>query len=216
MKSVLELFNLEPGEKISKGKAVLSSYELKKDIGLSLHNLRAIRDGGSFMALHPGKYVRLHIDDVLMMSDTHMERITNENFVDHANGKVLIGGLGVGLIIYNLMGKLKDGIVTNITVIEKSQDNINLIGPYFKHQNIKIINDDIFTWQPKKGEKFDTIYFDIWPEISTDNLADMKRLHNRFKYKLNRENSNRFMDSWLKDYLQKKRRKELVEDKHWC
>jgi hypothetical protein len=60
-------------------------------------------------------------------------------------------------------------------------------------------------------DKFDTIYFDIWAKISQENLAEMTKLHN--KYRKNKVSKESFMDSWLRDFLRKERQKEMRESR---
>lgn len=187
-------------EKESIGIATISKFkfEHKKD---PLFNLRAIRDGGDFM-VNDGKYVRLHVDGVLMMSDTDMEKRSNREFVQKANGKVLIAGLGIGLILPPILEKEN---VSSVIVIEKYADVITLVGDKFKNKKLSIINADIFEYKPE--EKFDTIYFDIWSNICEDNLQEIRLLHNRFKNKLNRSNPDCWMNSWMKEFLQRQKKK---------
>lgn len=167
-----------------------------------MFNLRAVRDGGSMFRMYNGKYVRLHINGELMMSDTAMERISNKDFMDNAKGRVLIAWLGLGLIISNIIDKPE---VTEVVVIEKYQDVIDLVSPKFANPKLKVICADIDEWRPEKGEKFDTIYFDIWADITTDNLSHISKLHNSFKgFKV----KGGWMDSWMKAYLQKLKRNE--------
>jgi hypothetical protein len=128
-----------------------------------------------------------------------MERSSNREFVRNANGKVLIAGLGIGLIIHNILEKEN---VSHITVIEKHKDVIDLVSPYFKSKKITFICADILEWLPPVGEKFDIIYFDIWPTICGDNMKEISMLHNRFKNKLNRSNPDCWMDSWMKKRCQ--------------
>jgi hypothetical protein len=174
-------------------------FDEQKDM---MFNLRAVRDGGAMFQMYNGKYVRLHINGELMMSDTGMERISNRDFMINAKGRVLIAGLGLGLIISNIIDKPE---VTEVVVIEKYQDVIDLVLPKFTHPKLKVICADIDEWKPEKGEKFDTIYFDIWATISTDNLSHITKLHNRFKgFKA----KDGWMDSWMKGFLQKQKREE--------
>lgn len=190
---------------VSKGIASITPYEFKESND-PIYNLRAIRDGGLLFKMYDGKYCRLVVDGKLMMSDTNMERRSNNYFINRANGKVLIVGLGLGLIIRNIIDKSE---VKEIIVIEKYQDVVDLVEPKF-HNNpkLKIICADIFTWKPAKGEKFDTIYFDIWPDINTDNLNQIRVLHNKFKFNLNRSNGEAWMNSWMKEFLQQQKKQE--------
>lgn len=191
-------------QKISKGDVHISRFFFKDETGLA--NLRAVRDGGYMFYCNEGyEYVRLRMNGKLMMSDTPLERISNKEFIDKANGKVLIAGLGLGLVIHNILKKEE---VTQITVVENNPDLIELVKPLFKDKRVFIIEADIYDFEFVKGEKWDCIYFDIWPTIDVDNLAEIKVLHNKFKHRLNRENPNCYMDSWLKKYLQNMKRKE--------
>ena len=52
---------------------------------------------------------------------------------------------------------------------------------------------------------YDTIYFDIWPTIDTNNLKDIRILHNRWKF---HKRQDGWMDSWVKQKLQNMKREE--------
>lgn len=193
---VSDIFNFDA----QKGIASISQIEFKTEND-PLYNFRMLRDAGRMFVVRDGKYVRLHVNGELMMSDTGMERISNREFIEKANGRVLIAGLGIGLILKNILDKKSVG---EIVIIEKYKDVIDLVAPKFKSNKITIIHADIFDWKPPKGEKFDTIYFDIWPEITSGNLKEIKFLHNRFK---NFKAPGAWMNSWMKEYLQKEKRK---------
>lgn len=124
-----------------------------------------------------GKYARLYVDGSLFMSDTRYERTSNLEIVRRAHGHVLIAGLGLGMILVPILKKPE---VESVTVVEKSADVIALIGRHFDAKNLVIINADIYEWKPANAEKFNVIYFDIWADTSTDDLADMGKLHRRF------------------------------------
>jgi hypothetical protein len=149
----------------------------------------------------PGTYARIYADGELMMSDTDMERRSNWTFAHKAHGRVLIAGLGLGMILTG-MDQAK---VTDVTVVEKSQDVIDLVGPHFP--KVRTICADILAWQPPKGEKWNTIYFDIWPHICTDNLKDMAVLHRRFASRLDRSDPDAWMGSWMRDVLKARQRR---------
>jgi spermidine synthase len=105
--------------------------------------------------------------------------------------------------------------VESVTVIEKYQDVIDLVAPHYAHPKLTVICADIYEWTPPKGTVYDTIYFDIWPNICTDNLKDMEKLHRRFASKLNKANPHRWMDSWLKDALKAQLRREKRNPWGW-
>jgi hypothetical protein len=160
-------------------------------------------------------YIRLKKNgEGIMMSDTPMERNTNYNFIQKANGDVLIFGLGLGLVIIPL---LKKENVKSILVVELYQDLIDLVEPILKKNDtenkLSIIQGDCFEFHKSipKEQKFDCIYGDIWIEICTDNYEEMKILTKNFKNKLNRSNPNCFIDHWMQGYLKKEIQKEKRE-----
>jgi hypothetical protein len=65
-------------------------------------------------------------------------------------------------------------------------------------------------YKPKKDEKYDTIYFDIWPFISTDNLEDMRNLS--YIWRSHKKDKGSWIGYWQRDYLQRKRAQERRED----
>ena len=137
----------------------------------------------------------------IIMSDTEMERRTNQWFVRKSQGDVLIGGLGLGMILLAIQDKPE---IRSITVVELEQEIIDLVSPQLPlNDKVMIICGDILTWKPPKGIKYDTIYFDIWNAICEDNYEDMKLLNRRFGRKLNRDNPNCWMSSWRYDEVKK-------------
>lgn len=165
-------------------------------------------------------YIRLKMNGKgIMMSDTPMERNTNRDFIQKANGDVIIFGLGLGLVILPL---LKKENVKSIMVVELYQDLIDLVEPILKKHDtenkLSVIQGDCFEIHKNipKEKKFDSVYGDIWIEICTDNYEEMKTLTKNWKSRINRENSNAFIDHWMKDYLKKQIAQEKRESyRYW-
>jgi hypothetical protein len=168
--------------------------------------VRLIKKGGSFSG------------GGIMMSDTPMERNTNYDFIQKANGDVIIFGLGLGLIVIPL---LKKENVKSILVVELHQDLIDLVEPILKQHDpenkLTIVQGDCFEFHTKiaKERKFDSIYGDIWIDISTDNYDEMKTLTKNWKNHVNRSNPNAFIDHWLKDHLKNKIQNEKRDRYYW-
>ena len=189
------------------GVATITRYKFEQSKDL-MFNLRAVRDGGGMFRMYDGEYVRMHIGGQLMMSDTAMERISNSDFIHNAKGDVFIAGLGIGLIIKNIIDKPE---VTSITVIERYQDVIDLVEPKLRHPKLKVVCANIFMYEP--AQKYDTIYFDIWAEISTENLEQINFLHRKFrKYK---KDKTSYLNSWMFDFLKRRKRKDDREELNW-
>lgn len=145
-----------------------------------------------------GEYVRLTDGFAVVMSNTPMEKRTNRQFVETAHGRVLIGGLGIGMIILAIQDK-ED--IDEIIVIEKNQEVIDLIQPQLKfNSKVKIVKGDVFTYEPEG--KFNTIYMDIWYTIGSDIYEEeMKPLIKRYrKYLVSKsEDPNCWIDCWAKN-----------------
>lgn len=159
----------------------------------------AISGGGGGYAevydLEPGHYVRLvrstsgtratsttgtrsDWTDTIVMSTTPMELRTNRVAVERAHGKVLIGGLGLG-VVARAVASLRQ--VESVTVIERAQEVIDLVGPSLP-LNIEIVPGDVATWTPPAGTRYDFVYLDIWDDIPNgDDWEEIKRLRRRFR-----------------------------------
>jgi len=156
-----------------------------------------MRDYREYYDFKPGTYTILHGSLETIMSDTPMEIRTNVDIIRKANGKVLIGGLGLGLILLELQ---KNPEIESVLIIEKNQEIIDMVLPHLKLDNrFKVVQGDIFTFELSKEQKFDTIYFDIWNGICEDNYDEMKELHKRYRKNFNLKNPQRFIDSWRKN-----------------
>lgn len=147
--------------------SVIKKFEISESEA-RMFNLGNIMSGRPLSVVDPGKYIKLIVNGDLMMSDTKFEKITNCEFCAHACGDVMIAGLGIGLILHNIRDKVNTGEVTSITIYEKYQSVIDLVSPQFTDLPILYKCEDILTYKPNKNEKYDTIYFDIWPSIDYD------------------------------------------------
>lgn len=125
-----------------------------------------------------GDYTRLMRGRVVVMSDTPMEERTNGWIMRRARGRVLINGLGIGMVLREVLAKPD---VVSVTVIEKAPEVIELVGPTFADDpRLTIIQADALEYQPPRGEKFDIVWHDIWDFICSDNLPEMHRLHRKY------------------------------------
>ena len=159
-----------------------------------------------------GNYTRLYVNGILMMSNTPMEKRTNRDVIRFSHGKVLIAGLGIGMILMEILDKKE---VESVTVIEKYKDVINLVASSFDSPKLKIILADIMEWKPQKGQTFDTIYFDIWPDVCTDNLDEIKTLHLKARYWKNKNNPYAWVNSWMYAELKRQRDKDKRYSYAW-
>jgi hypothetical protein len=149
------------------------------------HNLRQeIKHG---RGTRPGMYTRLidYKSDEFWMSDTDAEK---EDHVEPVNAiefekaeRVLINGLGMVLT-----AALSYDHVKHVDVVESDERVIKLVGPHYtKDPRVNIIHGDAYkTASPKvwaRGTRWDVVWSDIWPAISTANLPGMDQLHKFYR-----------------------------------
>lgn len=165
------------------GEFELEHFEIKSDDIFAL-----------FHKMPCGKFVRLLRNGEVVMSNTEMEQRTNANFIDKAHGKVLIGGLGIGMILLAIQDKLE---VESITVLEKYNEVIQLVGKQLPLNNkVKIIQADVYNYVPE--EFYDVIYMDIWdyinPSIYYNQMVPLMEKYQEFL--VPKEKS--FVDCWCR------------------
>jgi hypothetical protein len=168
------------------GNVLIEEFSISDD-SAALYNLRA----GRYTTIRPGVFKRLMIGSDVVMSNTFMEKRTNADFVARAKGKVLINGLGLGMVIEQLLNKPS---VTHITVIESNPFVIELVGPVFSgNDRVTIVQSCAFEYKPPRGSRYDFVWHDIWTEITGENLPQMEILHKKYR------NRTGWQGSWAKD-----------------
>jgi hypothetical protein len=164
-----------------------------------MQNVRAMFNPGN-RRVAPGIFKRLMRSSTVVMSNTPAEIEDHLNFINTAKrigGHILINGLGLGVALKEILHSDK---VLSVTVIEKSEDVILLVGnTYLKDSRVSIINDDAFNWQPPRGERYDAVWHDIWDYICGDNLKEMTTLHRKYGRRTN------WQGSWCKELCKRHR-----------
>jgi len=145
------------------------------------------RVGSRFLILRDKDYVRfidILFPSVIIMCNDQFEKDGVRELLAMAKGKVLIGGLGIGLIVEPLMNKPE---VESIDIVELHQEVIDLVAPQLDlNDKVNIIHDNIYTFVPE--HKYDTIFIDtIEPYVCTPEERE-----SRGEYKEDRELVNRY------------------------
>jgi spermidine synthase len=179
------------------GTAKIDHLEITKHDS-ELLKLRAILNWNPDEYCRPGTYARLWVNDEVMMTDTLMEQRSNEEVVEKAKGRVLIAGLGLGMILHPICKKES---VKSVHVVEKNADVMGLIAKTIPFK-ARVVKGDIFTWRAGAGIKYDTIYFDIWPHLVETNLKEIAKLRKRFRRRLA---EGGWMGAWKEEELKAKR-----------
>lgn len=149
-----------------------------------------------------GTYTRLMRGNTVVMSDTPDEWRDHCGFVAVAEGRVLVAGLGIGMVVRALLRKPE---VTHVTVVELSPEVIGLTAPHLKAlygDKLEVVQGDILEWKPPKDARWDCGWYDIWDDITSENLDDMKRLHRRFGTKV------KYQASWARGLCERQARSE--------
>jgi protein-L-isoaspartate O-methyltransferase len=111
------------------------------------------------------------------MSDTPNELMTQMTALRYAKGRVLVAGLGLGWISRLLAQKPG---VESVDIIEQSQDVINLVWEHVRLPNMNlVVGDAVEVLHTLKGQKYDLVYMDIWPNFSEKYLP-LFRMTRRF------------------------------------
>lgn len=135
-----------------------------------------LRDG--YRSCPAGEYTGLYRNGGLWMSDTPAEARDHYAPVWEAkkrpNARVLVVGLGLGMVVKQLL--LLDN-VRSVDVVEIDPDVNQLVGPtYWEDERVRIYEADIFQKKWPVGTRWDVAWFDIWQNLSADNLPEMTTL----------------------------------------
>lgn len=197
---------LPPGKK---GIAEVTHFEVSRKESESTRMRAAF--GHPNDLVDPGRYARLTVNGCLMMTDTQYEWRSNMHATWKANGDMLIGGLGIGMVLVPILRKPE---VKSVLVVEKYQDVIDIVLPALKANvteasKLTVVCSDILEWKPPTDAKWDAMYFDIWTDVCTDNLKDMSTLKRRFSRRLRKgDGLSPWIGCWEEEALRYRQRQE--------
>ena len=107
-----------------------------------------------------------------IMQDSEAEYNEHQWLWDNAEGDILIGGLGLGLIHQPL---IDNPDVTSVTVVELEQDVIDLVwDDCAKDITFTLVTSDFETWNPPNGSFWDVIWCDTWLIDNSLSLSEYK------------------------------------------
>lgn len=110
-----------------------------------------------------------------LMTDLPVEQRQMEQCLKGMKGRVLVGGLGLGLAA-TILAKRKQ--VKEVVVVEISPEVIELVYKSIQNRQvfgtkIIVLNSDLFTYLKEyNGETFDYAFFDIWQSDSEGTFFD--------------------------------------------
>lgn len=122
----------------------------------------------------------LTMNNTVWMSDTPQERIMMYNDAVVSSGKVLVGGLGLGVYPQYALP-----YVSEITIIEYNREIIDLVSPIVLDAAaeydvpVSIIQGDIEEFlKVKPGKLYDTIFLDTWEILGIGRMPYINYLRN--------------------------------------
>ena len=101
-----------------------------------------------------------------VMTDLTLEQDSYKPAVEKSHGRVLMCGLGLGLFNVLVEGKIEDGIITQLDVVELDEELIDWVTGYIPMLNTKVIPTDAWDYLRTTPEKYDLIFIDIWSPVA--------------------------------------------------
>jgi len=139
---------------------------------------------GAFMYAIKGRgmpageeFTRLMRGNTLVMSDTPAEMRDHYEAVRNARGSCLVNGLGIGMVLKAILKKPE---VTDVTVVELSQEVLDMVAPHYQDPRVTFVHADAMEFKPPAGKRFQMVWHDIWDDICADNLPQMHKLHRKY------------------------------------
>lgn len=148
---------------------------------------------------YPGKYTGLTVHGLMVMSDEAKEIADHIPFIERATGRILVTGLGIGMVLQALLRKPD---VEHVTVVELSADVLALVsGHYltiFGGERQSHVNASAFAWQPPAGTHFDYAWHDIWGVAYGGYWPEHERLFDHYSAVASNQ------DSWRGEWMRQR------------
>jgi spermidine synthase len=135
------------------------------------------------------------------MTDLYDEWWTQKAAMTEAclrGGDVLITGLGLALVVDSIL-RSPDSKVETVTVVEASEEVINLVGPHVLARladRLEIVQGSAFDWDPPVDTRYSVIWHDIWDnpqDVAVE--REIQTLEGRYASFCD------WQGSWPRDYL---------------
>jgi spermidine synthase len=138
--------------------------------------LELVGEAGIYrVSLDDGRSVRaLFVGGVCFMNDGPEEMRDIAEVCKLARGRVLILGLGMGLLVEAM---LKLPSVESVEVVELNPDVIRLIAPKVASPRVTVVQGNALSWEAR--DCYDLIFADIWPTVHGSYVAEIDALRER-------------------------------------
>lgn len=111
------------------------------------------------------------------MSDIPCEINDHLPAIIRLRGRVLIHGLGIGMI---LKAAITNPRVKHVDVVEIDSDVIRLIGNSYRDPKVTLHLGNAYDVHFAPGERWNVVWHDIWDRITPANLSGMAHLMKRY------------------------------------
>jgi len=126
--------------------------------GRGVYRMEGVCGYAFYQVTNPIEVTNLKIGGQVVMLDDPLHWLGMKELAKHSKGKVLVGGLGLGLIVHAL---IENEVVTDIDVVEINPDVIKLITPLLPlSEKLHIENYDVMAVSPEKD--YNTVILDLW------------------------------------------------------
>lgn len=137
----------------------------------SIYPMENVGGYGYWAPINPIEITMLYINGRCWMTDEPINLVGLQKIAESSAGKVFVAGLGLGMVAQFLAQNPK---VTEITVLERNHDVIELISPLISHPKIRVVEGDFWasefenTISVEDGKvrvkhlDYDTVILDIW------------------------------------------------------
>jgi hypothetical protein len=126
----------------------------------------------------PGEYAVLRVlyggGWTPVMTDSPAEYEDHADLFEHARGRVLLHGLGLGCA---LSAVLSDPAVEHVDVVDANADVISIIGPYYRGYPVAFHHASCVDKVWPDGTRWNYVWHDIWTHVTEDNLEDATAEH---------------------------------------
>ena len=131
-----------------------------------------------FSVVPPGEYVCLRVLNDAgwepVMTDTPAEYEDHADLFEHARGRVLLHGLGLGCALSAL---LTDPAVEHVDVVDANADVISMIASYYRGYPVTIHHASCVDKVWPDDARWNYVWHDIWTHVTEDNLDDATAEH---------------------------------------
>lgn len=135
----------------------------------NFYRMEGIRGYDYFTVKKPITLTVLKVDEQGWMIDDPLHWYGMQDFASAAVGKVLVAGLGLGLIV----SALEEQDVESVDLVEINKDVIRIVMQYFSNTSCNVISEDFWKYlDSTSSSSYDTIILDMWTYGDSESMKN--------------------------------------------